>query len=151
MKNFKAHSSKRPRNYSLGTAHVSKESINDVESTIREENPDCVCVELDDVRYKSLTSKDAWQQINISQVLREGKAFTSCKFSSCLFSKKLGSDLGVKPGDEMKAAIEVSQELNIKTEMVDRPIHITLKRAWAKNRGWEDQNFGNLVKRSIFQ
>ena len=25
----------------LGTAHVSKESIKDVESTIREENPDC--------------------------------------------------------------------------------------------------------------
>ena len=65
----------------LGTAHVSKESIKDVESTIREENPDCVCVELDEVRYKSLTSKDTWQQINISEVSREGKG-------SSLFSKK---------------------------------------------------------------
>ena len=121
----------------LGTAHVSKESINDVESTIREENPDCVCVELDEVRYKSLTSKDTWQQINISQVLREGKGFLLlANLVLASFQKKLGSDLGVKPGDEMKAAIEVSQELNIKTEMVDRPIHTTLKRAWAKNRGW---------------
>ena len=120
----------------LGTAHVSKESIKDVESIIREENPDCVCVELDDVRYKSLTSKDAWQQINISQVLREGKGFLLlANLVLASFQKKLGSDLGVKPGDEMKAAIEVSQELNIKTEMVDRPIHTTLKRAWAKNRG----------------
>ena len=44
----------------LGTAHVSKESIKEVEDVIRAEAPDCVCVELDAVSYKALTSGTAW-------------------------------------------------------------------------------------------
>ncbi len=118
----------------LGTAHVSKESIIEVEEMIRSEAPDCVCVELDELRYKSLTSKQSWQEINISKVLKEGKGFlllANLVLSS--FQKKLGADLGVKPGDEMKAAINVADELGIKAEMVDRPVHTTLKRAWAKS------------------
>ena len=38
----------------VGTAHVSNESITQVENAIRTEMPDCVCVELDDARYKSM-------------------------------------------------------------------------------------------------
>ncbi|AGT43525.1 TraB/GumN family protein [Treponema pedis] len=120
----------------LGTAHVSKESIKEVETVIREEMPDCVCVELDETRYKALVSEKSWQEIDISKILKEGKGFLLlANLVLASFQKKLGSDLGVKPGYEMKAAIEVSQELEIKTEMVDRPIHTTLKRAWAKSRG----------------
>lgn len=121
----------------LGTAHVSKESIKEVEQLIREEGPDCVCVELDEARYKTLTSSETWQKIDIAKVLKEGKGFlllANLVLSS--FQKKLGADLGIKPGDEMRAAIRVSEELNIKTEMVDRPIHTSLKRAWAKSGTW---------------
>ena len=39
----------------VGTAHVSKESVEEVERVIREESPDCVCVELDAGRYNSMT------------------------------------------------------------------------------------------------
>lgn len=120
----------------LGTAHVSKESIKEVEDVIRAETPDCVCVELDAVRYKALASGAAWQEIDIAQVLKEGKGFLLlANLVLASFQKRLGTDLGVKPGDEMKAAITVSEELGIKTELVDRPIHTTLKRAWAKSRG----------------
>ena len=38
----------------VGTAHVSKESVREVEEVIRNENPDCVCVEIDASRYKSI-------------------------------------------------------------------------------------------------
>ncbi len=120
----------------LGTAHVSKESIKEVEDVIRAEAPDCVCVELDAVRYKALTSGTAWQEIDIVKILKEGKGFLLlANLVLASFQKKLGADLGVKPGDEMKATIEVSEELGIKTELVDRPIHTTLKRAWAKSSG----------------
>ncbi len=120
----------------VGTAHVSKESIKEVEVVIRKENPDCVCVELDEARYKSLTSNSAWQEIDISKILKEGKGFLLlANLVLASFQKKLGADAGVKPGFEMKAAIEVSEELGIRTEMVDRPIHTTLKRAWAKSKG----------------
>lgn len=121
----------------LGTAHVSKESIKDVETLIRSENPDCVCVELDETRYKTLTAKEAWQEIDISKVLKEGKGFLLlANLVLASFQKRLGADLGVKPGDEMRAAVDVCKELNIKTELADRPIHTTLKRAWAKNKGF---------------
>ena len=121
----------------LGTAHVSKESINDVQTVIREEAPDCICVELDETRDQALTSQESWQQIDIAKILKEGKGFLLlANLVLASFQKRLGADLGVKPGAEMKAAIEAGKELGIKTELADRPIHITLKRAWAKNRGF---------------
>jgi len=118
----------------LGTAHVSKESIEDVRRLIKDEKPDVVCIELDDVRYNALSNPDSWKEINIIKLLREGKGFLLlANLSLQAFQKKLGLDLGVKPGDEMKAAIESAESLGLKTEMVDRPIHMTLKRAWRKS------------------
>lgn len=121
----------------VGTAHISKESIAEVEHYIRNEQPDCVCVELDEQRYKALTDTKQWQELDIVEVLKSGKGFLLlANLVLASFQKKIGADIGVKPGDEMKAAITTAAELSIKTELVDRPIHITLKRAWAKNNLW---------------
>ena len=121
----------------LGTAHVSQESIKEVEACIRTEQPDCVCIELDEERYKALTQTKQWQELDIVKVLRSGKGFLLlANLVLASFQRKMGTNVGVKPGDEMKAAINVAEELGIKTEMADRPIHITLKRAWAKNSFW---------------
>ncbi|HKL85838.1 MAG TPA: TraB/GumN family protein [Treponemataceae bacterium] len=121
----------------VGTAHVSQNSIDDAIQIIQEIKPDRVCVELDDARLNSLTNEKGWQELDISKVLKEGKGFlllANLVLSS--FQKKLGDDVGVKPGDEMKEAIRVSKELDIPVSMVDRPIHITLQRAWAKTKLW---------------
>lgn len=121
----------------VGTAHISRESIEDVERSIREEQPDCVCVELDEQRYKALTNEKQWQELDIIEVLKSGKGFLLlANLVLAAFQKRIGADVGVKPGDEMKAAITVAQSLAIHTELVDRPIHTTLKRAWAKNNLW---------------
>ena len=121
----------------LGTAHISKESIDDVERCIHDEHPDCVCVELDEQRYKALTDEKRWQELDIVEVLKTGKGFLLlANLVLAAFQKRIGADVGVKPGDEMKSAITAAKELSIKTELVDRPIHITLKRAWAKNNLW---------------
>jgi len=118
----------------LGTAHVSQQSIKEVEEIIEKEKPDVVCVELDDARYQSLTNPDAWKEINIIKLIKEGKGFLLlANLSLQAFQKKLGLDLGVRPGDEMKAAINSAKTLNLKTAMVDRPIQITLRRAWGKS------------------
>ena len=45
----------------LGTAHVSRESVDEVASVIREEVPDRVCIEIDAARHKSLTEKSGWE------------------------------------------------------------------------------------------
>lgn len=121
----------------LGTAHVSQESIEQVKESIKSENPDVVAIELDEGRLATMKNPDSWKELDIVKVLKEGKGFimmANLVLSS--FQRRMGSDVGVKPGEEMQAALNVCEELSIKTEMVDRPIQTTLKRAWAKSSFW---------------
>lgn len=121
----------------LGTAHISQESIAQVEETIRQERPDCVAVELDDQRLASMKNPESWRNLDIVSVLKNGQGFMLlANLVLSAFQKRMGNDVGVKPGEDMKAAITVSEELGIPSVMVDRPIQTTLKRAWAKNSFW---------------
>ena len=121
----------------LGTAHISQESIVQVTTSIREEKPECVAIELDQQRYASMKNPEAWKNLDIVKVLKNGQGFVlMANLILSSFQKRMGADVGVKPGEEMKAAIAVAEELNIPAVMVDRPIQMTLKRAWAKNSLW---------------
>ena len=121
----------------LGTAHVSQQSCDEVKAAIAEKKPDCVAIELDEQRYASINDSESWKNLDIIKVLREKKGFlllANLVLSS--FQKRMGANIGVKPGDEMRAGINAAKELNIPCEMVDRPIQTTLRRAWAKNSGY---------------
>ena len=121
----------------LGTAHVSQQSCDEVKAAIIEKKPDCVAIELDEQRFASLNDSEAWKNLDIIKVLREKKGFlllANLVLSS--FQKRMGANVGVKPGDEMRAGIDAANELGIPCEMVDRPIQTTLRRAWAKNGGY---------------
>lgn len=121
----------------LGTAHISRESVEEVKELITGELPDRVCIEIDESRHKSLVEKSQWSNLNISAVLKGGKGFlllANLVLSS--FQRKLGMDLGIKPGEEMVTAINLSKELDIPFSLCDRDIQITLKRAWAKSGFW---------------
>jgi pheromone shutdown-related protein TraB len=116
----------------IGTAHVSRESIEEVKKIISEEKPDMVCVELDEVRYNSLTQKDNWEKLNLTKVFKEGKGFLLiANLVLAGFQRRLGKELGVKPGEEMKIAIETAKEMGIPYSLCDREVHTTLRRAWA--------------------
>ncbi|MBQ0052594.1 MAG: TraB/GumN family protein [Treponema sp.] len=135
----------------LGTAHVSKESCDEVSSVIHELKPDCVAIELDEQRYASLNDTEAWKNLDIIKVLRQKKGFlllANLILSS--FQKRMGNNLGVKPGDEMRAGIAAAKELGIPAEMVDRPIQTTLKRAWAKTSGSGKMKLLTLLLGSAF-
>lgn len=121
----------------VGTAHISKESMEQTIQVIRSTNPDSIAIELDDQRLASMQDPDAWKKLDIIKVLKEGRGFVMmANLVLSSFQRRMGSDVGVKPGDEMKAALEVAKELEIPTVMVDRPIQTTLRRAWAKNSLW---------------
>ena len=118
----------------IATAHVSKESVEEVKETIKVINPDCVAVELDEKRADSIQNSEKYKELDIVQVLKRGEGFLLiANLILASFQRKMGQNVGVKPGDEMLAAIEVAKELNIPTALVDRPIQITLRRAWTKN------------------
>ena len=118
----------------VGTAHISKESMEEVDKTVRDTLPDCVAVELDEQRYESIKSPEAWKNLDIVKEKRGFIMLANLVLGS--FQRRMGADVGVKPGDEMRSALTVSEELGIPVEMVDRPIQTTLKRAWAKNSLW---------------
>jgi pheromone shutdown-related protein TraB len=121
----------------VGTAHISKDSVDEAGEIIRTERPDRVCVELDEARLQSITNEKGWQELDIVKVLKNGKGFlllANLVLSS--FQKRMGEDVGVKPGDELKEAYLVAKAEGIPCSLVDRPIHVTLQRAWAMNNFW---------------
>ncbi len=135
----------------VGTAHVSRASVEEVRGIIAAEKPDRVCVELDQGRFTSLTQGSTWRELDIGKVIREGKGFlllSNLVLSS--FQRRLGEDLGVKPGEEMLAAVNAAQELGVPYALCDRDIQITLRRAWSKTGAWGKSKMLAAMISSIF-
>jgi pheromone shutdown-related protein TraB len=121
----------------IGTAHVSRESIEEVKNIILEEKPDMVCVELDQGRFNAIAKNDNWDKLNLSKVFKEGKGFLLiANLVLASFQRRLGNELGVKPGEEMKVAVEAAQEMGLSYSLCDREVHTTLRRAWARCGLW---------------
>ncbi|MDX1961249.1 MAG: TraB/GumN family protein [Leptospiraceae bacterium] len=114
----------------LGTAHVSKASVEAVRKLSEELNPDTYCVELCDNRLKSMDDPDIWRKQDIFKVFKERRMYlllSSLILSS--FQKKLGND-EINPGDEMREAIRLAKENQAKLVPIDRDVQLTLKRSW---------------------
>ncbi len=121
----------------IGTAHVSQESCDEVKKAVEEKLPDCVAIELDEGRYKSLNDTESWRNLDIVKVLKNKQGFLLlANLVLSGFQKRMGNNVGVKPGDEMRAADAAAREKGINVAMVDRSIQTTLRRAWAVNSLW---------------
>ena len=115
----------------VGTAHVSRESVDLVNQVLNEKKPDTVCVELCKSRYESLTQKKTWQEANIFKVIKDKKAFLLLSnLILAYFQKKIGHKLGIKPGEEMIRAIEAAKRIGAEVHLADRDIRTTLARTW---------------------
>ena len=113
----------------VGTAHVSQQSVDEVRAAIEEFTPDVVAIELDPSRFQALKRQAA--DPTVKDVL-EVKNFNSLLVQWLLayLQRKIGLDVGVEPGAEMKAAIEEAEKRGIAIALVDRDIRITLLRFW---------------------
>lgn len=121
----------------VGTAHVSKESVDEVAKTIEQINPDHICLELDKGRFDSKTKEKDYSSMNLKKVFKEGKAFLLLANTALAsFQKRIGSNTGVAPGEEILGAAKIAQEKNIPYSLCDREIATTLKRAWALSNLW---------------
>lgn len=117
----------------VGTAHISKDSVEEVKEVIENYKPDIVAVELCKRRYDAITKKDQWENTPITKLLKSNNAYLMLAqtFLSSI-QRKLGKEYGVEPGSEMIAAIKEAEKHNLEVALVDRDISITLKRAWRK-------------------
>ncbi|OQA30788.1 MAG: TraB family protein [archaeon ADurb.Bin336] len=117
----------------VGTAHISKESIELVNKTIEEEQPDVIGVELDKARLEQLLSGKKWQETNLVEIIKTGKTYL---FLLNIFlsnmQRQIGKQIGIEPGSEMLAAIKKAQEKRVPVQLLDRDVRITLKKAFSE-------------------
>ncbi|MBH32962.1 MAG: conjugal transfer protein TraB [Euryarchaeota archaeon] len=117
----------------VGTAHVSKTSIDLVQEQISEFEPDIVAVELCESRLKSLQNPSAMDNEDLLSIIKDGRS-GMILLQSALASqqRKMGIEQGEKPGAELLRAIDVANEMGLPIELIDRDIVTTLRRAWKK-------------------
>lgn len=117
----------------IGTAHVSEKSVAEVKAAIRDLKPDIVAVELCRGRYDSLKGNVQEKQVPIKDILSEGKVnYYVIHWLLAYVQKKIGEDMGVRPGAEMLSAMEEAESIGAKVALIDRDIQVTLQRFWGK-------------------
>ena len=117
----------------LGTAHISTKSVEAVKQQIEEFKPDIVAVELCKSRYDSLVSGRRLDKEGLLKVIKEGKApLVLLQSLLAAEQRKLGLDEGQQPGAELLEAVNLSEDLGLQVELIDRDIQVTLRRAWRK-------------------
>lgn len=121
----------------LGTAHVSRQSADKVRELLSTGDYDAVAVELCNSRYQAITNPDNLAKMDLFQVLREGKtSMVMANLALSAYQQKMANELGIEPGAEMKAAIEVADQQSIPVSMIDREIGTTLKRIYRNIPWW---------------
>ena len=106
----------------IGTMHVSPRSREEVIRTIMAEKPHAVAVELDRTRFLAMGRE---REITLEDALRFGRKGL-INYVLAKVEEKLGEEFGMKPGEEMKAAISAAQNLGIPLYLIDEDINVIL-------------------------
>ncbi|MES3160147.1 MAG: TraB/GumN family protein [Halorubrum sp.] len=116
----------------VGTAHVSEHSVEEVEAAIDRERPDVVAVELDEGRYRQMQGETP-DDLDASDLLKGNTVFQFLAYWMLSYVQtQLGERFDIEPGADMKAAIDIAEDLGIDVALVDRDIQTTIQRFWAR-------------------
>lgn len=122
----------------IGTSHISKHSMKEVENEINNLNPFIVAVELDKQRLDALMNEGKKSSISFKSIKEIGfKGFFFALIANYV-SKKLGKLVGVTPGSDMKHAVIIASKNKIKVSLIDQDIKITLRRI-SKFLTWKER------------
>ncbi|WP_058834558.1 TraB/GumN family protein [Luteimonas abyssi] len=120
----------------LGTAHVSRTSVDAVEDAIASGVYDTVAVELDAGRLQALTDPDTLAKLNLVDVIRKGRvAMFAANLALAAYQRRLAEQLGIEPGAELKHAVAAAKQRGLAVELIDREVGLTFKRASGR-LGW---------------
>jgi len=135
----------------VGTAHVSRESVDLVREVIEKERPDCVCIELDAQRYEALSHRTRWESLDLKQIIRKKQlAPLIANLLLASYQKKLGGALGVLPGAELLEAARAAEARGIPVALCDRDVRVTLRRVWASMSMWNKSKLLSVIAISAF-
>lgn len=120
----------------LGTAHVSRESLQAVRDAIASDAFDAVAVELDAMRLQSLTDSDALARMDLVKVIKDGRVpVFAANLALSSYQRRLAAQLGIEPGAELKAAVLDARERGLPVQLIDRDVGMTFRRA-SQQLGW---------------
>ena len=132
----------------IGTSHIAKQSLDEVERAINVEKPDIIALELDRRRLYSLFKKPG--RIRIYDIKKIGIKGFVFSLLGAWAGKKLGKMVGVMPGSEMKKAVKLAKKNKIKIALIDQDIEITLRKI-SKSLTWKEKwNFFADVVKAVF-
>lgn len=115
----------------VGTAHVSKRSVEEVRAAVETFKPDIVGVELDVGRYEALRDRDRWSKTPVTEIIRSDRTFFFMAYLFIAsFQRRIAEKLGVEPGAEQIEAINLAAGGGLRLALLDRDIGVTLKRGW---------------------
>ncbi|KAF1690478.1 TraB/GumN family protein [Pseudoxanthomonas taiwanensis] len=135
----------------LGTAHVSRASVEAVRAAVASGAYDAVAVELDPGRLQSLSDPDTLAQLDIVRVLREGKTHLfAANLALSAYQRRLAEQLDVEPGAELKAAVEGARARGLPVHLVDREVGLTFRRAMQKLGWWGRARTGAGILLAMF-
>jgi pheromone shutdown-related protein TraB len=121
----------------LGTAHVSRASADKVRELLASGDYDAVAVELCPSRHKAVVDPGALARMDLFRVLREGKAaMVTATLALAAFQQRLAEQFGIKPGEEMRVAIEDAKQAGLPLLLIDREVGVTLKRVYRNVPWW---------------
>ena len=104
----------------VGTAHISADSVEEVERVVHEERPDVVAVELDERRFRQLKGETP-EDLDPKDLLRGSMAFQFLAYWLLSYiQKQLGDRFDIEPGADMKAAVDTAEEIGAGVALVDR-------------------------------
>ncbi len=135
----------------IGTAHVSKHSAELVQKVIECEQPDSVCIELDEPRYQTIIEGNKWKETDIFKIIKEKKAtFLLINLVISSFQKRMAKQFGINAGQEMIQGAESAKEIGANLVLADRNIQITFSRIWHGVGFWGKAKLLTAIFVSIF-
>ena len=134
----------------IGTAHVSPSSVEEVKQVIEAEQPDSVCIELDQGRYEAIRKNDQWRDMDIVKVIKNGKAgFLFANIILSNYQRRLAEQFNIRTGQEMLQGIASAEACGAQIVLADRDIQITFNRIWRGCSLWEKMKLLTTIIMSI--
>lgn len=135
----------------IGTAHVSRQSVEQVKEVIERERPDSVCVELDEQRYQAIMEGNKWKETDIFKIIKSKKTtFLLINLVISSFQKRIAKQFGIQAGQEMIQGIESAKEVGAQLVLADRNIQVTFSRIWHSVGFWGKIKLISQIIMSIF-
>ena len=125
----------------LGTAHVSRASVDKVKQLLSTGAYDAVAVELCPSRYNALVDPQGLAKMDLFQVLREGRAtMVTASLALGAFQQRVAEQFGINPGEEMRVAIAIARKAQLPILLIDREVGVTLRRVYRNVPWWRRLN-----------